>query len=108
VHAEVEAALLGHNLVWMLIHEAAHRADVPAEKISFAGAIKVVLAFSHTLACVAGPRRQKLYRMMLDCIARWQNHHPRGRSEPRAVKRDRRRYRFLKESREEARNKCLT
>jgi len=36
VHAEVEAALLGHNLVWSLIQEAAERADVPADRISFA------------------------------------------------------------------------
>jgi len=108
VHAEVEATLLGHNLVWTLIHEAADRADVPAEKISFAAALKVVLAFSHILGYVDGPQRQALYATMLDCIARWQNHHPPGRSEPRAVKRDRRRYPFLKEPREQARQKCLT
>lgn len=108
VHAEVEAALLGHNLVWSLIQEAAEHADVPSEKISFAGAIKVVLAFSHVLGYVTGSQRQPLYSRMLDCIACRRNHHPPGRTEPRAVKRDRRRYPFLKESREQARRKCLT
>ncbi len=108
VHAEVEAALLGHNLVWGLIHEAAQQADVAVEDISFAGAIKEVLAFSRLLRHAEGPVREALYRRLLARIARRRNHHPFGRVEPRAVKRDQRRYPFLKIPREQAREKCLT
>lgn len=108
VHAEVEAALLAHNLAWSLIQEAADHADVPAQDISFAGAIKVVLAFSNILGYVTGPQQQQLYTTMLRCIARQRNHHPFGRVEPRAVKRDPRRYPILKVPRDEARQKCLT
>ncbi len=46
---EVASIVLGHNLVWMLIHEAAERSDTPAGDISFAGAVKVAVAFSQTL-----------------------------------------------------------
>jgi len=105
---EVASIVLGHNLVWLLIHEAAERHDTPAGDVSFAGAVKVAVAFSQTLAVASEPRRQALREKMLDMIARQINHHPFNRVEPRQVKRDRRRYPYLKEPRAVARRKCLT
>ena len=46
---EVAATVLAHNLVWTLIHQAAHQTDTPADRISFAGAVQTVLAFSTAL-----------------------------------------------------------
>jgi hypothetical protein len=43
---EVAASVLAHNLVWTLIHQAAHATETPTDRISFADAIKAVLAFS--------------------------------------------------------------
>jgi hypothetical protein len=105
---EVAAIVLGHNLVWMLIHEAAERAGVPAGDISFAGAVKIAVAFSQSLALSPACDVPALREKMLDLIARQLNHHPFGRVEPRKVKRDRRRYPYLKEPRAVARQKCLT
>lgn len=105
---EVASILLGHNLAWMLIHEAAERSGTPAGDISFAGAVKVAVAFSQTLPFASGPAREALRGKMLDVIARQVNRHPFNRVEPRKVKRDRRRYPYLKEPRGVARAKCLT
>lgn len=105
---EVASIILGHNLVWLLIHEAAHSCDVPAEDISFACAVKTVTAFSKTLPLMAPSQRPALREKMLKMIAAHANHHPFNRVEPRKVKRDRRRYPYLKEPRHIAREKCLS
>jgi len=108
VHREVASIILGHNLVWTLIHEAAVKNNVPAGDISFACAVKIVVAFSQTLPLTAPSQRPALRDKMLKLIAAQRNHHPFGRVEPRKVKRDRCRYPYLKEPRAVARQKCLT
>lgn len=105
---EVASIILGHNLVWMLIHEAAESSGVPAGDISFACAVKITVAFSKTLPLVAASQRPALREKMLKLIAAQVNHHPFDRVEPRKVKRDRCRYPYLKEPRDVARKKCLT
>jgi hypothetical protein len=105
---EVAAIILGHNLVWMLIHESAEVTDTPAEDISFAGAVKVALAFSAPILYASGRRRRQLHHKMLLQIARQTNHHPFGRVEPRLLKRQTRTYSYLKEPRWKARLKCLS
>ena len=105
---EVAAIILGHNLVWMLIHEAAEVADTPAEDISFAGAVKVALAFSAPMSYASGRTRRQLHHKMLLQIARQINHHPFGRVEPRLLKRSTRTYGHLREPRWKARLKCLS
>lgn len=105
---EVASILLGHNLVWMLIHEAAETHDVAPEDISFAHAVKAIVAYSATLPLVAPCHRPALRAKMLQMIARQRNHHPYGRVEPRQVKRDRRRYPQLKQPRPLARAQGLT
>lgn len=108
VRREVAATILGHNLVWMLIHEAAEQSDTCAQDISFAGAVKTVLAFSTALCHAPCRERRRLRQLMLEHIARHTNHHPFGRVEPRRVKRDPVRYPFLREPRWKARLKCLS
>lgn len=108
VRRELAAILLGHNLVWWLIHLAAEQTDTPSENISFAAAAKTVLAFSHELARTHGRRRRDMFDAMLRHIARQTNHNPPGRVEPRLVKRDPVRYGCLRIRRQEARLKCLT
>jgi hypothetical protein len=105
---EVAAIILGHNLVWMLIHESAAAADTPAEDISFAGAVKVVLAFSSSFLHAPRRVRRQLYHKMLLQIARQTNHHPLGRVEPRRIRRNPIRYPYLQEPRWKARLKCLS
>ena len=104
VRYDVAATILAHNLVWTLIHQAADQTDSPADRISFAGAIKTVLAYSGPLRDATPSRRDELYRQMLGNIARNRNRDRPGRIEPRLIKRETRRYGFLKTTREEARS----
>jgi len=108
VRRELAAILLGHNVVWWLIHLAAEHAHTPAEDISFAAAAKTILAFSHELARTRGHRRHDLFHAMLRHITRQTLHNPFGRVEPRLVKRDPVRYGYLRIPRDEARRQCLT
>jgi len=108
VRRELAAILLGHNVVWWLIHLAAERTQTPAQTISFACAAKTILAFSQELARVQPHRRGQVFEAMIEQIAGHRNHHPPGRREPRLVKRDPVRYEFLRIPRDEARQKCLT
>jgi hypothetical protein len=108
VRREVAAIILGHNLVWTLMHEAAAAHDVPADRISFAGAVKAVLAFSPVLRAAGPQRRRELRQRLLSHIARHTNHHPLGRVEPRLLKRRTAHYPFLHEPRWKARLRCLS
>ena len=108
VRYEVAATVLAHNLVWTLIHQAAHATETPPDRISFADAIKAVLAFSAALRQAPPARRERLYDAMLRQIARRTNLHRPGRVEPRLVKRDPVRFCFLTISRDKARQKCLS
>lgn len=104
IRREIAAILLAHNLLWTLILEAVEGADVPVERISFAAAVKVVLAFSPRLCAANQEKRVRLYHRMLERIASHRNPHRPGRHEPRRVKRDRKRYPTLHTSRQEARD----
>jgi hypothetical protein len=108
VRSEVAATILAHNLVWLLIHQAAARCDTPADRISFACAIKIVLACSRWLSLASGTRRAALYDRMLKSIARHTNRHRPGRVEPRLIKRELVRFAYLRTSREKARELCLS
>ena len=108
VRREVAAIVLGHNLVWRRIHEAAEKTGTPSGDISFARAVKVVLAFSGAVVHAKGPLRRQLRDKMLLHIARQTNHHPFDRVEPRLIKRELSRFAYLREPRWKARQKCLS
>ena len=99
VRKELAGRLLAYNLVWTLIHQAADHTGTPAAQISFASAVRVTVAFSIALRGTSGSIRRWLYRRMLDYVAIHSNPYRPGRTEPRLIKRDRRRYGFLKEPR---------
>jgi hypothetical protein len=105
---EVASIILGHNLVWMLMHESAQATNTPVDDISFAGAVKTVLAFSSALHHFTAAMRRRLHNKMLFQIARQTNHHPFDRVEPRLIKRELVRFGYLREPRWKARLKCLS
>ena len=105
---EVAAAIVAHNLVWTLIHQAAELTDTPADRISFTCAIRTVLKFSAPLRSAKPEERPGVYRRMLEHIAANTNRYRPGRVEPRRIKRDPVHYPCLTTSREEARQQCLT
>jgi hypothetical protein len=103
VGTEVAATILAHNLTWTVIHQAAQQTDTPADRISFAGTIKTILSFSHSLRVTSGPQRAEIYVRMLDHVASHINLDRPGRSEPRMIKRVKRQYPDLKTTRQRAR-----
>lgn len=105
---EVAAILLGHNLVWTLIHQAAQQTGTPAERISFARAIGVIQEYAAPLKYCPPNQREKVYREMLERIASHANRYRPDRIEPRQIKRDPVRYPFLTQPRQKARLECLS
>ena len=108
VRSEVAATVLAHNLVWTLIHQAVENTRVPADRVSFTGAVRTIVTFSPTLRQTTGFHRFLVYLKMLHHIRRQTNRWRPNRVEPRLVKRNLRRYSFLKIPRAEARLKCLS
>ena len=106
VRTEVAGRILAYNLVWVLIHQAARQTDVPADRISFADAVRTILAFSQVLRWMDDPMADVLSARMLNRIGAGTNRDRPGRIEPRLIKRDTRRYGFLKEPRDLARLKA--
>jgi hypothetical protein len=103
IRYDVAATILAHNLIWTLIHQAAAMTQIPANRISFAGAIKLTLAFSASLRQSSAEQRATIYKNMLANIARQTNRHRPDRIEPRLIKRQKKRYGFLKIPRAQAR-----
>ena len=103
VCSEVAATVLAHNLVWIVIHQAAQKTKTPAERISFLGAVRTILAFSYRLQTPDPVERHSAYTAMLFHIARQTNPYRPNRIEPRLLKRQTRKFGFLKIPREKAR-----
>jgi hypothetical protein len=96
VYYEVAATVLAHNLVWTVIHQASRQTKIPAQRISFLGAARTILAFSIRLQTEDICERHKVYKAMLSHIASQTNLYRPNRIEPRLVKRQTRSYGFLK------------
>jgi hypothetical protein len=103
VYSEVAATVLAHNLVWTVIHQAAQQTQIQADRISFLGAVRTILAFSYRLQTPELSERHRVYIAMLHHIARQTNPHRPNRIEPRLIKRQTRRFGFLKTPRQKAR-----
>lgn len=100
---EIAATILAHNLVWMVIHQASQQSGISSERISFLGAVRTVLAFSFRLQTDNLYERQKSYIAMLHHISSQTNLYRPDRIEPRLVKRQTRKFGFLKISRDKGR-----
>lgn len=103
VYSEVGATVLAHNLVWMLIHQTAQHTQRHADRISFLGAVRTVLAFSLQLQTATPTERLKIHTAMLHHIASQTNDYRPDRIEPRLIKRQTRKFGFLKLPRDKAR-----
>ena len=80
--------LLAHNLVRLLMLEAARRHNVALERISFAGSLAAARRYSEVLQQVRSARhRRRLYEELLRVLAADLVPDRPGRREPRAVKR---------------------
>lgn len=100
---EVAATVLAHNLVWTVIHQASQQTGISADRISFLGAVRTILAFSLRLQIPDLFERRKVYIAMLRHIASQANLYRPERIEPRLVKRQTRSFGFLKIPRGKAR-----
>jgi len=103
VYYEVAATVLAHNLVWTIIHQASQQSGIPADRISFIGTVRTILAFSIRLQTEDICERHKVYAAMLSHIASQTNLYRPNRIEPRLIKRQTRSYGFLKIPRAKAR-----
>ena len=108
VRYDVAATILAYNLLRIVIHQAAKQEQVPVDRISFASAIKMVLAYSLPLRMARPKQRRKIYAQMLSDIARRRNPVRPGRVEPRRVKRNGKKYPWLNIPRTLARERCLS
>jgi hypothetical protein len=108
VRTEVAATVLAHNLVWTVIHQAVRRRGIPADRISFIGAARTLLLFSPILRFTQGAERVRIYEHMLARIRADTNPLRPNRIEPRLIKREPVRYAYLRTSRAQAREKCLS
>ena len=106
VYYEVAATVLAHNLVWTLIHQAAQLTKKPADRISFLGTVKTILAFSFRFQTIDHAERHRVYISMLYHIASQTNPYRPNRIEPRLIKRQTRKYGFLKIPRYKARQRA--
>jgi hypothetical protein len=103
VYSEIAATILAHNLVWTLIHQAAQHTQTQADRISFLGAVRTVLAFSFQLQMSNLTEWHRAYAAMLHHIASQTNLYRPNRIEPRLIKRQTRKFGFLKIPRDKAR-----
>jgi len=61
VRYEVAASILAYNLLRTLIRQAARQNQAPPDRISFAAAIKMALAYSLPLKLSRSAQRRKIY-----------------------------------------------
>lgn len=108
VRHEVAATMLAYNLLRTIIHQAAKQNEVSANRISFASAIKMILAYSFCLRSTRSTERRRMYARMLSDIARCCNPIRPGRVEPRRIRRHTEVYPYLTIPRDLARKKCLS
>lgn len=106
VRFEVAATILAYNLLRTVIHQAARQHKASPDRISFASAVKMVLAYSVPLRTAATTQRGEVYTQMLADIARCRNLARPNRVEPRLIKRDGKKYPWLKIPRALARARC--
>jgi len=99
IRKEVIARLIAVNIVRMIILEAAIEHQVDPLRISFVHATRAILAFAPALATEPIWKLPSIYQAMLDEIASHIVPQRPGRNEPRALRRDPKRYPRLRDTR---------
>jgi hypothetical protein len=88
VTRELYARLLAHNLIRCTMAQAATQYHGPVQRLSFKGCLDAVRHFTHAMVRARSKaKRQKLWELLLETLARDQVPERPGRREPRAVKR---------------------
>jgi hypothetical protein len=88
VHKEILMHLIAHNLLRLLMQEAALVWSVSLHRISYKGALDTLRGYLQVIGCSQKPRQaRRIYSRMLAAIAAEQIPERPGRREPRAVKR---------------------
>jgi hypothetical protein len=88
VHKELLAFLIAHNLMRCLVAQAASAHQVCRTRISFKGAVDAARSFHQAIRLARSQRQaRRLYRRLLEVLARDLVPLRPGRNEPRAVKR---------------------
>ena len=88
------------------MRETAARSSCPVIRLSFAGAIRIVLQSAAAIRVAAPRRRWTLRYAAMDRLAMRPNPYRPGRVEPRLVKRDKNKYAYLRTSRAEVRKRA--
>ncbi len=100
VHREFYMRLIAHNLIRCAMAEAAREHGAPLERISFKGSLDSLRQFSCAMAQARSNKmREHLWAELLRILAADLVPERPGRREPRAVKRQKRKYPRLKGSR---------
>jgi Transposase DDE domain len=107
VREEIWMGLLGYNVIRAAMAEAAKAHGRVPHRESFKGALQTVLAFAEALREGTPARRQWLWEILLESIARDEVGHRPDRVEPRAVKRRPKPYPLLMIPRDEAKAALL-
>jgi hypothetical protein len=96
VQKELYARLIAHNLVRCLMTQAAKQEQVPLERISFKGSLDALRHFAQAISQASShKKRQQLWQELLRILAADLVPERPGRREPRAVKRQKRKYPHL-------------
>lgn len=106
VQKELYARLIAHNLLRCTMAEAARQQAVPLERLSFKGCLDALRHFTYAMASARSKaKRQDLWNLFLETLARDQVPPRPGRREPRAVKRKKNKYPRLRGSRRKFRDR---
>lgn len=106
---EIYARLIGHNLVRCIMAQAAKQGDVPLERISFKGTLDALRQFTQAMSqAPSGKKRRQLWQELLRTLAADLVPERSGRREPRAVKRQKRKYPRLSRPRSNFRDRPKT
>jgi hypothetical protein len=90
---ELYSRLIAHNLIRCTMAQAAAEHHLPLERLSFKGSLDAVRHFTHAMARARSrARRQRLWSLLLQTLARDLVPERPGRREPRAVKRKKTKY----------------
>jgi len=99
VEKELAMHLIAYNLVRLTMLEAAQKAGVPVERLSFKGTLAAIRSWAPILAGVGERRRRALWAFLLDSLARDPLVCRPDRVEPRARKRRPKNYQLLNKPR---------
>ena len=106
VHKELYARLIAHNLLRCIIAQAARQQGAPLDRLSFKGSLDALRHFTYAIATArTKAKRQDLWNLFLETLARDQVPQRPGRREPRAVKRKKNKYPRLRGSRRRFRDR---